>query len=66
MTSCKSECQTLTSNDTLYKCEKCGKIGCKKKAVIGCIEIYSTNDIGQPDKPASNRCGRCDGNLKPF
>jgi len=22
MTSCKGECQTLTSNDTLYKCEK--------------------------------------------
>ena len=23
MTSCKGECQTLTSNDTLYKCEEC-------------------------------------------
>ena len=66
MTSCKGECQTSTCNDTLYKCEKYGEVGCKIMAVVGCIETYCTNDIGQPDKPASNRCGRCGGNLKPL
>ena len=64
MSSCKGKCQTSTCNGVVYKCEKCGAVGCKKMHVVGSQKIYCTNYIGQPGNPASTRCGKCGGNLK--
>ena len=38
---------------TLYKCEKCGNVGCKNRKCPNYVGDSSTS-----------RCGKCGGNLK--
>lgn len=64
MASCQGKCQNSTCNGKLYKCEKCGSVGCKKMHVERGKNVHCTNYIGQPGNPASSRCGRCGGTLK--
>ncbi|GEM_PF-1678916 len=64
MASCKGKLHTMTCNGILYKCEKCGAVGCKKYVIVGGEKVHCPNYIGQPGNSASTRCGRCGGNLK--
>ena len=66
MASCKGKCQNSTCNGIVYKCEKCGSVGCKKMHTVGNQKVYCTNYIGQSGNPASTRCGRCGGTLNPL
>lgn len=64
MSSCQGKINGHTCNGIVYKCEKCGSVGCKKMLTSGNQKIYCTNYIGQPNNPASHRCCKCGGNLK--
>ena len=64
MSSCKGKINNHTCCGVVYKCEKCGSVGCKKMLRSGSQKIYCTNYIGQLDNPASTRCGKCGGPLK--
>ena len=66
MSSCNGRINDHTCNGILYKCEKCGTVGCKKMLTSGGKKVYCTNYIGLLNNPAAERCGKCGGTLKWF
>ena len=64
MSSCNGRINNHTCNGIVYKCEKCGSVGCKKMLIEKNQKVYCSNYIGQPGNSASTRCGKCGGNLK--